>query len=98
MHMTTDENTPSTGNDSIDLTEEWPPLSDEPDETVALAVEERKNDTLAVADRVTGALLNDERELSDEDVADLLALGNDLRGLAANLMGRSGESAKSGEC
>lgn len=98
MHMTTDESTPPTGTDSIDLTNEWPPLSDEPDETVALAVEERKNDTLVLADRVTGALLNEEKELSDDDVRDLLALGNDLRGLAANLMCRDGESADSGEC
>lgn len=83
-----DNDTPSGGNDSIDLTNEWPPLQDEPDETVALALEERKNDALVVADRLSAALLNEDRVVTDEDVTALLRLGNDLRGLAAELSGR----------
>jgi hypothetical protein len=93
IHMTTDECTPVTGSDSIELTDEWPPLQDESDETVALAVEERKYIAEVLAERLSGALLNEEEELSEDDVADLLVLGNDLRGLAANLMMRTDESA-----
>jgi len=86
--MTTEDRTPATGTDSIDLTDEWPPLREEPDEKVALAVEERKQVVREVTDRVARALLNEEVTLTDEDVADLLTLGNDLRGLAANLSER----------
>lgn len=84
-----DNDTPSGGNDSIDLTNEWPPLQGEPDETVALALEQRKNEALFLSDRLCAALLNEDREVSDEDVNALLVLGNDLRGLAAHLSCRS---------
>lgn len=84
-----DNDTPSGGNDSIDLTNEWPPLEGEPDETVALALEQRKNEATELAERLSAALLNEDREVSDEDVNALLVLGNDLRGLAANLSYRS---------
>jgi hypothetical protein len=83
-----DNDTPSGGNDSIDLTNEWPPLQDEPDETVALALEQRKNEATELAERLTTALLNEDAVVSDEDVRRLLVLGNDLRGLAAELSGR----------
>lgn len=80
--------TPGDGDESIDLTNEWPPLQDEPDETVALALEQRKNEATELAERLSTALLNEEPPLSDEDVTRLLVLGNDLRGLAAELSGR----------
>ena len=83
-----DNDTPSGGNDSIDLTNEWPPLQDEPDETVALALEERKNEATELVERLATALLNEEPAVSDDDVTRLLVLGNDLRGLAAELSGR----------
>jgi len=83
-----DNDTPSGGNDSIDLTNEWPPLQDEPDETVALALEQRKNEATDLVERLSTALLNEDAEVSDDDVTALLVLGNDLRGLAAELSGR----------
>ena len=84
----TENDTPSGGNDSIDLTNEWPPLQDESDETVALALEQRKNEATELVERLGRALLNEEPVVSDEDVTRLLVLGNDLRGLAANLTHR----------
>lgn len=88
IHMTTDENTPSMGTDSIDLTNEWPPLHDESDETVALALEQRKNEAVELVERLGVALQNEEPVVSDDDVTALLRLGNDIRGLAANLTHR----------
>jgi hypothetical protein len=84
----TDNDTPSGGNDSIDLTNEWPPLQDESDETVALALEQRKNEATELVERLSAGLLNEDVVVSDEDVTRLLVLGNDLRGLAAELSGR----------
>ena len=81
----TDNDTPSGGNDSIDLTNEWPPLQDESDERVALALEQRKNEATELVERLSTALLNEEPPVSGEDVTRLLVLGNDIRGLAANL-------------
>jgi hypothetical protein len=104
--MTTEDSTPAMESGRIDLSDEWPPLREEPDEQVALALEQTKNDTLELSDRLGRALLNDSEALSDEDVDDLLMLGNNLRGLAANLAHRvpRGEALssvsddKSGDC
>jgi hypothetical protein len=86
--MTTDESTPETGTGSIDLADGWPPLRDEPDEQVAGALEVKRNEARELTERLRYALVDDEGALTDEDVDALLALGNDLRGLAANLAHR----------
>ena len=86
VSMETEDSTPETGNDRTDaLTDEWPPLKDESDERVAEAIVDAKDEMREVGLRLDHALMNDGERIQGEDVEALLELGNDLRGLAANL-------------
>jgi hypothetical protein len=94
--MRTDDDTPATENESTELTGEWPPLDGEADSEVAAVLVEKKNETREVVNRLDRALQNDGVELADEDVEALLGVGNDLRGLAANLAHRVPEGERAG--
>lgn len=84
--MATEDTTPETGTDRTEaLTDEWPPLKDEPDERVAEELVDAKDEMRELGLRLDHALMNEGEEVEAEDVDALLELGNDLRGLAANL-------------
>lgn len=95
--MSRNNSTPEVGNESIELTDDWPPLQEEADGEVAAVLVEKKNETREVVNRLDRALQNESVELTDGDVEALLAVGNDLRGLAANLAERVEPDERSGE-
>jgi len=89
VKMETDDSTPEMGNDRTELIDEWPPLRGAEDEEVAAALFDAKDELRVLALQLDDVLVNGRGEIEDSDVADLLELGNDLRGLAANLAQRS---------
>jgi len=89
--MTASNDTPTEGHESIDskeLANDWRALDGQPDELIALVLEDQKGEAKEAAADVTRALLNDDEPLTDEKVDNLMVVGHALRSISHQLATR----------
>lgn len=86
--MSTNNETPTNEYDTAAIGIEGFPLRDEPDDDLAVVLEEQKENAIAAVDEVTRALVNDDAPLTDRKVHELSEVGDALTALSRTLSTR----------